>query len=260
MADQTIQVQYRFWKTFQKDCKQQLIMKGLFLKTDLALAQFAPVVIQLITPDGEEFSCPAEVVQCVAGQGLAVQFTTASNSAIQSALKKCDEIPLVEENVDQEEDPIIGTPGSVEILPGEDKSETSSQTPLSMQQVESMTVAEKRQAALHGRKDLRMLLMRDRNKTIHPFVIKNPAITLDEIEQIAKMPSVNPDVLRMIANHKEWTRSAAVCRNLVRNPQTPMKDALSLLDKLPLSEIRALAKGGSVRTAIQQAARKKVTS
>ena len=125
-------------------------------------------------------------------------------------------------------------------------------------QIEEMSVNEKRTNALHGRKQMRMLLIRDRNKTIHPFVIKNPAITLDEIEQIAKMPSVNPDVLRTIAKSKEWTRSTTVCRNLVRNPKTPMKEALMLLPKLPMSDLRAMAKSGNVRTAIQQAARKKV--
>jgi hypothetical protein len=262
MAEQTIHVQYRSWKVFERDCRQQLALKGLFLKkTDLAVEQFAPVVIRLVTPDGEEFVCPAEVVQCVAGQGLAVQFTEAAASVLQNLMKKCPDSTLSEETVPGGEDPIVGIPESVEILPvpGE-KTTTAVESPVSMQQLESMSVAEKRQAALHGRKDIRMLLIRDRNKTIHPFILKNPAITLDEIEQIAKMPSVNPDVLRMIANHKEWTRSATVCRNLVRNPQTPMKEALELLAKLPVSEVRALAKGSTVRTAIQQAARKKITS
>jgi hypothetical protein len=260
MAGQAISVQYRSWKAFERDCKQQLNMKGLFLKTDLALEQFVPVVIQIVTPDGEEFICPAEVVQCISGQGMAVQFTESSGSALQSVLKKCDENHPSEENGDASKDPIIGVPESEEILPADDKAASRAETTLLTQQLESMTVAEKRQTALHGRKDMRMLLIRDRNKTIHPFVLKNPAITLEEIEQIAKMPSVNPDVLRMIAGHKEWTRSTTVCRNLVRNPQTPMKEALDLLAKLPLSEVRALAKGTTVRTAIQQAARKKVTS
>ncbi len=260
VADQTIHVQYHSWKVFERDCKQQLTMKGLFLKTDLALEQFAPVVVQLITPDGEEFSCSAEVVQCISGQGLAVQFAEGSASTLQNVLKKCDEITPSEESGEGGEDPRISLPEAVEIPPADEKSSTVGAPSLSTQQLESMSVAEKRQAALHGRKNLRLLLIRDRNKTIHPFVIKNPAITLDEIETIAKMPSVNPDVLRMIANHKEWTRSATVCRNLVRNPQTPMKEALELLAKLPVSEVRVLAKGSTVRTAIQQAARKKVTS
>jgi len=83
---------------------------------------------------------------------------------------------------------------------------------------------------------------------------------LDEVIQIAKMPSVNPDVLRMIAKNPDWVRSSTVCRNLVRNPKTPMQEALAVLAKLPMSEVRTLAKTGNVRTAIQQAARKKVNS
>ena len=44
----------------------------------------------------------------------------------------------------------------------------------------------------------------------------------------------------------------------MRSSVTPMKEALMLLAKLPKSDIRAFAKSGNVRTAIQQAARKKV--
>jgi hypothetical protein len=122
-----------------------------------------------------------------------------------------------------------------------------------------MSVNETRRAALRGRRDMRLLLIRDKNKTVHPFVLRNPGITLDEVEQIAKMPGVNPDALRMIAGNRDWIRSTTVCRNLVRNPKTPMPDALRLLGKLPMSDLRAMAKSGNVRTPIQQAARKKVT-
>jgi hypothetical protein len=121
-----------------------------------------------------------------------------------------------------------------------------------------MTANEKRQAAIHGRREVRLLLMKDRNKTVHPFVVKNPAITLDEIEQFAKMPSVNPDALRMMAGNREWIRSIGVCRALVRNPKTPLREALALLEKLPISDVRALAKSENVRAPIQRAARKKV--
>ena len=83
--------------------------------------------------------------------------------------------------------------------------------------IEALSVQEKRNEALHGRKDARWILVRDHNKSIHPFVIKNPAITLDEVEQIARLTGVNPDVLHQIAHHREWTRSANVCRSRHRH-------------------------------------------
>ena len=44
---------------------------------------------------------------------------------------------------------------------------------------------------------------------------------------------------------------------LVRNPKTPLAIAVHLLDRLPMSEIRAIAKGRA-REQIVHAARKKV--
>ncbi len=80
----------------------------------------------------------------------------------------------------------------------------------------------------------------------------------DHGEQIAKLATVNPEALHIIARSREWTRSMTVCRNLVHNPKTPLADALEMLEHLPPSEIRMLAKSGNVRTPLQQAARKKV--
>ena len=75
-------------------------------------------------------------------------------------------------------------------------------------------------------------------------------IPLDDAHRIAG--------LRMIAGNREWTRSIGVCRALVRNPKTPLREALLLLEKLPMGDIRALAKSDHVKTPIQRAARKKV--
>lgn len=127
-------------------------------------------------------------------------------------------------------------------------------------QLEQMTVNEKRQVALRGRREVRLLLIKDRNKAVHPFVLKNPGITTEEVEAFSKMPSVNPDALRMIARNRDWTRLVSICRSLVRNPKTPIGEALTLLDRLPIGEIRVLAKSGNLRMPLVQAARKKVNA
>jgi hypothetical protein len=241
-------VRYRTWAALGRDVRQQIAMKGLLLKKEARLNQFDPVTVRLIAPDESTFDLEGEVVQVIPEHGVAVQF----KSPVDELIETVSENPQPAGKTPAEDDPEF-------LAPGEEKQTVVlGDTQNIQKQIEEMSVNQKRQNALHGRKQMRMLLMRDRNKTIHPFVIKNPAITLDEVEQIAKMPSVNPDVLRTIARSKEWTRSTTVCRNLVRNPKTPMKEALMLLPKLPLSDVRAMAKGGNVRTAIQQAARKKL--
>jgi hypothetical protein len=241
-------VRYRSWAALGRDVRQQIAVQGLLLKVEAQLNRFDPVTVQVIAPDESTFDLDAEVLQVIEGQGVAVQLKGPADELV----KAVSDNPPPEGETAQADDPEFLAPGE------EKKTVVLGDTQNIQKQIEEMTVNQKRTNALHGRKQMRMLLIRDRNKTIHPFVIKNPAITLDEIEQIAKMPSVNPDVLRTIAKSREWTRSTTVCRNLVRNPKTPMKEALMLLPKLPLSDLRAMAKSGNVRTAIQQAARKKV--
>ena len=101
-------------------------------------------------------------------------------------------------------------------------------------------------------------LLKKTTKTLHLFVLKNPRIGLDEVQYAAKQPNLSPDALKHIAEHREWGANATVATALVRNPKTPMPLALRLLDKLPLSEVRALAKGGA-RDQIVHAARRKVS-
>jgi hypothetical protein len=64
-------------------------------------------------------------------------------------------------------------------------------------------------------------------------------------------------VLKMIAEHREWGGNPGVCASLVRNPKTPMPLALRMLDKVPMNELKAIAKGGA-RDQIVQAARKRL--
>jgi hypothetical protein len=248
MGKPVFQVRYLTWAALGRDVRQQIAVSGLLLKVEARLNRFDQVTVRVVAPDESTFDLDAEVMQVIEGQGVAVQLKGPADELVKAVSAN----PPPAGELPGADDPEFSTPGEERhiVVLGDSQN--------LQKQIEEMSVNQKRQNALHGRKQLRMLLIRDRNKTIHPFVIKNPAITLDEIEQIAKMPSVNPDVLRAIAKNREWSRSTTVCRNLVRNPKTPMKEALMLLSKLPLSDIRALAKSSNVRTAIQQAARKKV--
>lgn len=243
-------VRYGTWAALLRDCAGQLAMQGLLLRTDTAMDQFSRVRVRLMAPDGAAFALAGEVVQHIPGQGLAVRFTNEAVPELQRLLGACE--ARAADGEARDDDPVVETAGGDR---EQDDDVAGDNLP---KQLEQMSVAQKRQAALHGRKSMRTLLIRDRNKTIHPFVIKNPAITLDEIAQIAKMPGVNPDVLRAIAKNPDWIRSTTVCRNLVRNPKTPLREAVALVGKLPVAEVRHLAKTSNVRTAIQQAARKKI--
>jgi hypothetical protein len=125
------------------------------------------------------------------------------------------------------------------------------------ERLKAMSVQQKFQLALSGTRDERLALFRDPNKPVHVFILKNPRIGIDEVQYAAKLTNLSPDAVKMIADHREWGMNAVICCSLVRNPKTPLPIALRLLDRVPLSELRAIAKGGA-RDQIVHAARKKV--
>jgi hypothetical protein len=255
---------YRSWSGLQRDCRGQLAMGGLLVRSPENPALFSPALLRLETPDGQAFVLEGQVVQVIPGQGTAVQFGPAAAPAITALRALCAAHP--DPAPPDAQDPRVGPPGEPDPPDGEQAAEpaepldSSQETKDLLKRLEQMSVNDRRREALHGQRAVRALLIRDRNKTLHQFVLRNPSITLDEVEQFAKMPGVSPDALRMMAANPEWNRSAAVCRNLIKNPKTPLKEALDLMNRLPLSEVRILAKSQHVRTAIQQAARRKVNS
>ncbi len=290
MDPAVIHVRYSAWATLQKEAAEQLSHSGLFLKEDLGLPQFAAVLLMVRCPDGREFELPAEVVAVVPGAATAVQLlpvaqALAKDLSFHAAMGPLGgELPANDPLVmradmldDDDDDDDDAGPDDAQVaaalaLSEEDGAPVTAEEKETddavlgdfpdrvsvQQQIDGMTINEKRHAAMHGHKDVRLLLIRDNNKSIHPFVLKNPAITLDEIEQISKLTGVNPDVLHTIAMNRDWTRSQSVVRNVVKNPKTPIMDAIALVEKLAASDLRAIVKSGSVRGPIQTAARKKV--
>ncbi len=229
---------------------EQLARGGLYVLKDLGQAQFAAVDVVIEAPDGERFELACEVLQSFAGIGTAFSIKAAGRSAVDALLahtakhpaEGADEAPQISDDDDDDSADDDAPPQDASLI----------------QQVAAMSIAEKRQAGLHGGKELRFLILKDSNKTLHPFVLLNPAIQIDEVEQISRMTSINPEVLHRIA--KDYTRSPVIMRNLVKNPKTPLPDAVALVDKMSVADVRAIAKGGNARNPILMAARKRLNS
>jgi hypothetical protein len=179
---------------------------------------------------------PARVAAVVPGVGVAVMFNGGvppELSTLGSPVLEAEVLPLEEA---QEEK---GPPG-----------------PLS-ERLKKMTVNEKMQMALTGTRDERAGILRDTNKSLHLFVLKNPRIGLDEVQSAAKAANTSPDALKFIAEHREWGGNSVVSASLVRNPKTPMPLAMRALDRVTMSDLKAIAKGGA-RDQLVHAARKKL--
>ncbi|MBT8495505.1 MAG: hypothetical protein KJO07_20820, partial [Deltaproteobacteria bacterium] len=124
------------------------------------------------------------------------------------------------------------------------------------QRIKTASMTEKIHMAKHGSKSERAAVIRDPNKTLHQYVIRNPHVQLDEVGQMARMTAVSPDVLKFISDKREWYQRPEIAAALVRNPRTPVPLAVKVLRHVSKNELRQIAKGNGVRSAIASAARK----
>ena len=186
------------------------------------LQLFETVELEVATGFAGSVVVPGQVVQLIPGAGVAVTFDPATLGPLIDAAKSSG----------KGKKPAQGKPID--------------------------DVATRVHAALYGNKEERWRILRDVNKMLHPYVLRNNGIGLDEILAIAKLSTVAPDLLGTIADKREWGQRPEIAIALIRNPKTPTPAAIRLLDYVSAQELRVLAKDTHTKPAVQQAARKKV--
>ncbi|MGH7819869.1 MAG: hypothetical protein ACREQ9_08860, partial [Candidatus Binatia bacterium] len=123
-------------------------------------------------------------------------------------------------------------------------------------QIREMTVVQRVKLALRGNRDARLILLHDHSKLIRRMVLQNPRISEDEIVMLARDRNSDEDMLRLIAESREWTKAYPVRTALVENAKTPVAKALQLLSTLAEREISRLAKSKNVPNVIATQARR----
>lgn len=124
------------------------------------------------------------------------------------------------------------------------------------QQVQQMKVSEKIQLALKGNKEARALLLKDSNKQVILAVLNSPRLTEQEVESIAQSKNVSEDILRVIANNRNWMKNYGIIAGLVNNPKTPVGLSLGFIKNLKPKELNNLAKNKGVPEVIRSSAGK----
>lgn len=107
-------------------------------------------------------------------------------------------------------------------------------------------------------KAVRLLGVRDANPLVAVAAIKAPGMGDNEVVRIASMRNICEDVLREIANNREWTRHYMVKLNLVANPRTPFGHSSKFVMHLRDSDLKNVAKSKDVPGAVQTAARQQL--
>ena len=123
-------------------------------------------------------------------------------------------------------------------------------------QILRMPMAGKIKLALRGNRDARLILIRNTNKLLRRFVLLNPRIGEDEVIAVTRNKSADDELLRMIAERREWMRNYQVRLGLATNPKARLPVALRQVGTLDERDLRMIAKSKNVPAAISAQARR----
>jgi len=206
----------------------------------------AQVEVEIVLPGGRSQIYRGTVIRHSGPHECLVQMSGVLDLVLMRKLA-LDAMPSSEEVVPEPE-PAQEAAGG----PGERPSETVD----AYRQIQSANVAEKQKLARSGNQVMRNLLIRDRIKNVHVFVLMNPRITSEEVAEYSKLAGLSKDAIQMIVGNRVWSSSSQVVMNLVRNPATPQDLLPGLLRRLGQSQLRILAKSSDVRSQVSALARK----
>lgn len=124
--------------------------------------------------------------------------------------------------------------------------------------IREMSLAEKIRLALVGDAAARALLVRDPNRLVSHAAISSPSMREDEAVAMAGSREISEDILRYIANKREWLRGYEIKKMLVFNPKTPVGISLRFLPHLRANDLKALARSRGIPGPLKSAARQRI--
>jgi hypothetical protein len=225
-------------RTIEEEMRRGVLLMKITPPADLEFR--APLAVEIASPGGA-ITVSSEVLSILAGVGVGVLFPADRLEDARALLSATPAEPLGET--------------VHEIVP---EQPSQSVPPAAAGGAAHATFAERVQLALHGTRDDRAAILRDQNKQLHPFVLKSPLVTPEEIASWAGNAQMSPDFLKQIAERKEWLSRPAIALALARNPKAPADIAVKAVDYVPLEALRQMAKGVGALPHVVQAARKKI--
>jgi hypothetical protein len=125
-----------------------------------------------------------------------------------------------------------------------------------LQRIAKMTVSERVQFAIKGGSEGRRTLIRDSNKVVQRAVLQSPRLTDQEVEAFAAMSSLTDEILRLIANNRNFRKNYTVVRNLLNNPKTPLDVSLHMLPLVNVMDLKKLTTNKNIPETLRSTALK----
>jgi hypothetical protein len=124
--------------------------------------------------------------------------------------------------------------------------------------IRDMAVGQKIKLAYKGNKEVRSILIRDTNKVVAGAVVKSGRLSDREVASHAANKNLDGDVIREIAQNREFTRRYPVKVALANNPKTPVSLAVSLVGSMQKKDLMALARNRNIPSVVTEAANRLV--
>lgn len=124
--------------------------------------------------------------------------------------------------------------------------------------IDEMSMGALTRLAMTGNMEARKLLAHNPKKQIVKAVLANPGITDKEVAHLAGSMSTDREVIDKIAGNREMMRSYAVKSALVKNPKTPLRVSLRILDGLRRNDLKQLARSRNIPRPLKVKAQRKM--
>jgi hypothetical protein len=122
--------------------------------------------------------------------------------------------------------------------------------------IAGLTVQRKVELAVTGNREVRRILSRDPNSMIARAVSGSPKLSEEDVVSYAASSLTHEEVLRFIADSRQWTANRQVVTALVQNPRTPAPAAIRFLKSYQTVELRNLSQNRSLSAAVRQEAKR----
>lgn len=126
-----------------------------------------------------------------------------------------------------------------------------------LKQISSLSMPEKiRLINTTNKKKIRAILVKDPNKSIGLAVVKSANVTIEEIQDFARMKDLHTDLLMAIGDDRRYSNDRLVVWSLLNNPKMPVAKSQRLIRKFSFTrkELSSLMKNRDLPQALRNMA------
>ncbi len=162
--------------------------------------------------------------------------------------------PLAE--AEEYEEPVAGVPAVPAGTPSEAAGPEEEVSRDVLVRLTALPVSQRIRIAFRGTREERLFLVRDTNRLVSTAVLKSPKTNEADAEVIANMKSVSEDVLRAVAQRREWMKKYSLMAAIVRNPRSPIDVTLPLVLRLSPRDQTTLSTDRNIPEAVRVTAKR----